>query len=77
MHFLKLLPNSPILSDPEPGKVRLDIRVVNVLQLKQLGISSQQVAIAPYCTYTKPEYFFSYRREKQKKVQWSGIVRVS
>jgi len=31
-------------------------------------------AIAPYCTYQTPEYFFSYRREKQKKVQWSGIV---
>ncbi|MHC5822176.1 MAG: peptidoglycan editing factor PgeF, partial [Nostoc sp.] len=21
-----------------------------------------------------PEHFFSYRREKEKKVQWSGIV---
>jgi copper oxidase (laccase) domain-containing protein len=31
-------------------------------------------AIAPYCTYQTPEYFFSYRWEKQKKVQWSGIV---
>jgi hypothetical protein len=34
-------------------------------------------AIAPYCTYQTPEYFFSYRREKQKKVQWSGIVSVT
>lgn len=74
MHFLELLPHSPILSDPEPGKVRLDVRLVNILQLKQLGIDNQQVAIAPYCTYQQPEYFFSYRREKQKKVQWSGIV---
>ncbi|BAZ25970.1 hypothetical protein NIES4073_68760 [Kalymmatonema gypsitolerans NIES-4073] len=32
------------------------------------------VGIAPYCTYQTSEYFFSYRREKQKKVQWSGIV---
>jgi polyphenol oxidase len=34
----------------------------------------EQIAIAPYCTYQTPEYFFSYRREHQKKVQWSGIV---
>lgn len=74
LHFLELLPNSPILSDPEPGKVRLDVRLVNILQLEQLGIGYQQMAIAPYCTYQQPDYFFSYRREKQKKVQWSGIV---
>ncbi|NEQ38372.1 MAG: peptidoglycan editing factor PgeF [Okeania sp. SIO3I5] len=76
LHFLELLPNSPILSDPEPGKVRLDVRLVNILQLEKLGIGNQQVAIAPYCTYQQPDYFFSYRREKQKKVQWSGIVSV-
>ncbi|NES69280.1 MAG: peptidoglycan editing factor PgeF [Okeania sp. SIO2D1] len=74
LHLLELLPNSPVLSDPEPGKVRLDVRMVNVLQLEQLGIGHSQIAIAPYCTYQQPDYFFSYRREKQKKVQWSGIV---
>ena len=68
------LPNSPLLPDPEPGRVRLDVRRVNTLQLEQLGMSPEQMAIAPYCTYQTPEYFFSYRREKQKKVQWSGIV---
>ena len=69
------LPNSPLLTDPHPGKVRLDVRRVNVLQLESLGISAEQIAIAPYCTYQTPEYFFSYRREQQKKIQWSGIVR--
>ncbi|MBE9050874.1 peptidoglycan editing factor PgeF [Nostocales cyanobacterium LEGE 11386] len=68
------LPNSPLLEDPNPGKVRLDVRRVNVLQLESLGISGEQMAIAPYCTYQTPEHFFSYRREKEKKVQWSGIV---
>jgi hypothetical protein len=71
------LPNSPLLSDPNPERVRLDVRRVNTLQLEQLGISPEQMAIAPYCTYQTPEYFFSYRREKQKKVQWSGIVSVT
>ncbi|AHJ29263.1 peptidoglycan editing factor PgeF [Nodularia spumigena CS-584] len=68
------LPNSPLLADPDPGKVRLDVRKVNVLQLESLGITAEQIAIAPYCTYQTPEYFFSYRREQQKKIQWSGIV---
>ena len=74
LQFLQQLPSSPILSDPEPGKVRLDVRRVNVLQLEELGISSAQIAIAPYCTYQDKSYFFSYRRQQQKKVQWSGIV---
>ncbi|MDF5740084.1 MULTISPECIES: peptidoglycan editing factor PgeF [unclassified Nostoc] len=68
------LPNSPLLEDPNPGKVRLDVRRVNVLQLENMGISAEQIAIAPYCTFQTPEHFFSYRREKEKKVQWSGIV---
>ncbi|MEH2360799.1 peptidoglycan editing factor PgeF [Nostoc sp.] len=68
------LPNSPLLEDPNPGKVRLDVRRVNILQLENMGISAVQIAIAPYCTFQTPEHFFSYRREKEKKVQWSGIV---
>lgn len=68
------LPNSPLFPDPEPDKVRVDVRRFNVLQLEQLGISPEQVAIAPYCTYQEPDAFFSYRREHLKKVQWSGIV---
>jgi hypothetical protein len=74
IEVLQQLPDSPILDDPKPGRVRLDVRRVNALQLEQLGISSEQVAIAPYCTYQEPEHFFSYRRNKLKKVQWSGIV---
>jgi polyphenol oxidase len=68
------VPQSPILSDPQPGRVKLDVRRVNALQLERLGIRAEQVAIAPYCTYQTPEHFFSYRRDRQKKVQWSGIV---
>ncbi|WP_392535834.1 peptidoglycan editing factor PgeF [Nostoc sp. C117] len=71
---LHLLPNSPLLEDANSGKVRLDVRRVNTLQLESLGITGEQIAIAPYCTFQTPEHFFSYRREKEKKVQWSGIV---
>jgi YfiH family protein len=71
---LQQLPDSPILDDPKPGRVRLDVRRVNALQMEQLGIDSEQIAIAPHCTYQEAEHFFSYRRDQLKKVQWSGIV---
>lgn len=71
---LRQLPDPPILDDPQPGHVRLDVRRVNAIQLEQLGIQPEQIAIAPYCTYQRPEHFFSYRRDRLKKVQWSGIV---
>ena len=74
LDILQQLPNSPLLDDPKPGRVRLDVRRVNALQIEQLGIDSEQLAIAPHCTYQQPEHFFSYRRDQLKKVQWSGIV---
>ena len=72
--ILQSLPNSPLLPDVQAGRVRLDVRRVNQLQLEQLGVDPQQISIAPHCTYQEPEHFFSYRREKLKKIQWSGIV---
>ena len=71
---LLAMENSPLLEDKQPGRVKLDVRRVNQIQLQQIGIDDEQIAIAPYCTYQQPDYFFSYRRTKQKKVQWSGIV---
>ena len=43
--FLHQLPETPVLPDPEPGKVRLDVRLCNALQLHQLGIDLSQVAL--------------------------------
>lgn len=74
LNSLHQLSDSPISTDPQPGRTRLDIRRVIALQLEQLGVRGDQVAIAPHCTYQEPEHFFSYRRDKLKKVQWSGIV---
>jgi polyphenol oxidase len=71
---LQAIPNSPLLPDEQAGRVRLDVRRVNQLQLEQLGVDPQAISIAPNCTYQEPEYFFSYRREKLKKIQWSGII---
>lgn len=66
--------NPPLLSDPDADRVRLDVRRVNQMQLEQMGIEPEQIAIAPHCTYQDPDNFFSYRRTHEKKVQWSGIV---
>ncbi|MEP0913518.1 peptidoglycan editing factor PgeF [Leptolyngbya sp. GB1-A1] len=74
LNALSQIPDSPLLPDPQPGRARIDVRRTIALQLEQLGIASEQVSIAPYCTYQTPEYFFSYRRERLKRVQWSGIV---
>jgi len=68
------LNHQPILPDDEENKVKLNVTQVINLQIQQQKISPQQISIAPYCTYQTPEFFFSYRRTKQKNVQWSGIV---
>ena len=68
--------NPPILADELPGKVRLDVPRVNQIQLEQLDIDPEQMATAPFCTYQKDNYFFSYRRTGEKKVQWSGIASI-
>ncbi len=66
--------DSPILPDPEPGKVRLDVRLVNRWQFTRLGLDPEKIAIAPHCTFQEPQRFFSYRRTGEKLVQWSGII---
>jgi YfiH family protein len=71
---LQELADPPVLPDPQAGRVRLDVRRINALQIAGLGIPDEHVAIAPHCTFQEPERFFSYRRTREKKVQWSGIV---
>jgi YfiH family protein len=67
-------PKPPIYRDTKPGHVYLDVRQVIALQLEQLGLNPEQIAVAPHCTYQDPQNFFSYRRESRRQVQWSGIV---
>lgn len=63
-----------VFLDPEPERLRLDVARVNRLQLLQLGLKEEQIALCPHCTFRDAEFFFSYRRERLKQVQWSGIV---
>ncbi|WP_298612086.1 peptidoglycan editing factor PgeF [uncultured Thermosynechococcus sp.] len=71
--FAALDPEAVFL-DPEAGRLRLDVARVNRLQLLQLGLREEQIALCPHCTFREAESFFSYRRERLKQVQWSGIV---
>ncbi len=62
--------------DPQPGRVRLDLRRANVLQALGLGIPLAQISVCPLCTFGDPALFFSYRRDQDRRncdVQWSGI----
>ncbi|WP_038016141.1 peptidoglycan editing factor PgeF [Synechococcus sp. PCC 7335] len=76
IEHLMAIDNPPILSDQVEGRVRLDVRRINQMQLVKIGIQPECIAIAPHCTYQEPDTFFSYRRTKEKKVQWSGIVSI-
>ena len=66
--------DSPLQDDPQVDRVRLNVRSVNRIQLQQLGLEAEQIATAPFCTFQNVEFFFSYRRERLKQVQWSGII---
>lgn len=74
LQILKEIPHSPILEDDSPGKVKLDVRKIISLQLQNVGVNINKIAIAPYCTYQDSDLFFSYRRTHEKNVQWSGII---
>ncbi|URR34449.1 peptidoglycan editing factor PgeF [Thermosynechococcus sp. HN-54] len=71
---LAALDPAVVFLDPDPERLRLDVARVNRLQLLQLGLRDEQIALCPHCTFRDAEFFFSYRRERLKQVQWSGIV---
>ena len=60
--------------DSTPERWRLDIRRVAALQLKQLGVATEQQSLCPLCTHDEPLLFHSWRRDQVKAVQWSGLV---
>ena len=60
--------------DPDPSRDRLDIRAASLRQLQHEGIPAERVAVCPLCTAAEPLLFHSWRRDRVKAVQWSGIV---
>jgi polyphenol oxidase len=63
-----------LLEDPEPERDRLDIRTATCRQLEREGIAVERISVCPLCTVAEPLLFHSWRRDRVKAVQWSGIV---
>ncbi|MEB3183326.1 MAG: peptidoglycan editing factor PgeF [Cyanobacteriota bacterium] len=70
----ELIRSGALLEDGEPDRDRLDIRTATRRQLAHAGIAEERVAICPLCTASEPLLFHSWRRDRVKAVQWSGIV---
>jgi YfiH family protein len=52
---------------PSPGgKLHLDIPQANRWQLMEAGVRSDRIHASGWCTMTRPDLFFSYRRERQR-----------
>ncbi len=62
------------LEDTVSGRIFLDIRLGAFDQLRQADLGINQIAICPLCTYKESKLFHSWRRDKFKAVQWSGVV---
>ena len=63
-----------LLPDPRPGCDRLDIRAATLAQLERFGIPREHQAVCPLCTFGLSSLFHSWRRDRVRAVQWSGIV---
>jgi copper oxidase (laccase) domain-containing protein len=60
--------------DPDPSRDRLDIRMASLRQLEHEGIDPSRLVLCPLCTVAEPLLFHSWRRDRVKAVNWSGIV---
>ena len=59
--------------DSNPDKILIDIQAAAILQLIQYGIKPNQINSNRICTYSNPELFNSYRRDKTNLRQWNCI----
>ena len=59
--------------DSNPNKILFDIQVAAIIQLLKEGIKQHQINLNRICTYTNPNLFNSYRRDKTNSRQWSCI----
>ena len=59
--------------DSNPNKILIDIQATAILQLFKEGIKQNQININRICTYSNPNLFNSYRRDRTTSRQWSCI----
>lgn len=70
----ELIAAGALVADAEPERDRLDIRAAIRLQLQHSGVAPDHCSSCPLCTVEEPTLFHSWRRDRRKAVQWSGIV---
>jgi polyphenol oxidase len=64
--FRKKFPNSEHLFIPtKENHALIDLHTANKEQLLSVGVSPENIYIAPLCTMERTDLFFSYRREKK------------
>ena len=59
--------------DSNPDKILIDIQVAAILQLFKEGIKRNQINLNRICTYSNPNLFNSYRKDKTNSRQWICI----
>lgn len=64
-----------VLSKGKEGSWHFDLTKLNMLQLIDAGLPSEQISTIGLCTACLPNLFYSFRRDKQKKGNMvSGIM---
>ena len=59
--------------DSNPNKILFDIQAAAISQLYKEGIKQYQINSNRICTFSNPNLFNSYKREKTNSRQWSCI----
>lgn len=64
--FKERFPGAEALFTPtREGHARIDLLKANQDQLIAAGVATERIHTAPFCTMSRTDLFFSYRREKQ------------
>jgi YfiH family protein len=59
---------------PEPERVKLDLRAANRWQLTDAGVSPRRIAMSSLCTACRTDLLFSYRREGAATGRLMGVI---
>lgn len=63
-----------LVADAEPERDQLDIRAAIRRQLQNAAVPLHHCSTCPLCTVEESGLFHSWRRDRRKAVQWSGII---
>jgi hypothetical protein len=55
-------------------KIKLDLVKANLKQLLKSGVKREKIFLSNYCTFCKPELFYSFRRDKNKRKKMTAFI---